>query len=803
MRNINLSEYLSFHQLNNRWSIACKNHSITIVPYNENILRVVTKPNEYSYRDFSYARILKPDTLDNWVVEDSEFEIQIKSNNGSLVFNKKLGACAFISSTGQSLSSEDAQFKTSWLGNQVTNYRSQKPNEKFYGLGEKTGNMNRVGRAFVNWNSDQFGYGINQDPLYASIPFFIAINDEGCYGIFLDSPGKTIFNFGASNNRFISFGAESMVLDYYFIFGNSLLEIVQQYSLLTGTMNMPPKWALGYHHSRYSFYPQQEVLDIVNRFYNKNIPVDVLHLDIHYMDQYKSFTWDNLRFPSSNEMMDKLHLQGVNLVTIIDPGIKIDDQYIPYKDGVLNDVFIKYPDGEPYNAHVWPGLCSFPDFTNSKTRQWWAGLIEQWMAHGIAGIWNDMNEPASWGQATPDLIEFNFDGDVKSHIESRNVFGSLMACASYEGMLSHDASKRYFNLTRSAYAGTQRFAAIWTGDNTASDDHLLLGLRMIMSLGLSGMPFAGMDIGGFVGNPSQSLYAKWISVGAFLPLFRGHSMINSMSSEPWCFGEEVESIAKSYIQLRYNLMPYLYCCFYNASVYGSPIVKPLFIEYPNDENVYDVQYQNQFLCGPSLLVIPSYSDQQFVSCYLPAGNWYDLYNDQIFVGAQSIVVSCPTHRLPIFVRASSLLLLQSPVQNLSQALPLPTIEFHLYFGDIDFEFIWYDDDGVSNENKTEDKYNRSSILYNAVDKTLTISPLHNNFESVYSNIRLYLHGIKTSEILINDSLFSLNVQSNYQFIEPIPLNDPFSPPSKRLDEIANLSFCEFDWDSSKTYVVSF
>ncbi|RYY14754.1 MAG: hypothetical protein EOO04_29725, partial [Chitinophagaceae bacterium] len=436
----------------------------------------------------------------------------------------------FRGSTGFGIKHHDAGFGE-WG-------KKMQDDEHFVGLGEKTGNIDRKGSGFTNWNSDKYGYTIAEDPLYTTIPFYIGIHHGLNYGLFLDNTFQSDFNFGASNNRFSSFGARGGELNYYFIYHRRLADIINSYTYLTGKMPMPPLWSLGYQQNRYSYYPESEVMRIANTLREKRIPADGITLDIHYMDAYKLFTWNKDRFPDPLRMNTALNKIGFKTTVIVDPGIKVEKGAGAYERGIKDNVYLKYPDGQPYTGQVWPGWCNFPDFTSAKGRSWWHNEVKFFAESGVSGIWNDMNEIATWGQKMPDNVLFNYDGKNASHLGAHNVYGLQMARASYEGARKQ-FKERPFILTRSGYSGLQRYSALWTGDNRAEEDHMIAGVRLMTSLGLSGVAFSGMDIGGFTGGATTSLYTKWIQLGAFTPYYRNHTALNSKAAEPWTFGEDV------------------------------------------------------------------------------------------------------------------------------------------------------------------------------------------------------------------------------------------------------------------------
>ncbi|MDX5479595.1 MAG: glycoside hydrolase family 31, partial [Cyclobacteriaceae bacterium] len=384
--------------------------------------------------------------------------------------------------------------------------------------------------------------------------------------------------------------------------------------------------------------------------------------------------------------------KGFKVVVIMDPGIKNDIGYAPYDEGKANDYFLKYPDNSIYEGQVWPGWCAFPDFTKPETRSWWGEKMKFYKDAGVDGYWTDMNEPASWGQFTPNLINFHYEGEEVSHRKGRNVYGMQMARSANEGSLLQNPNKRPFILTRSGYSGIQRYAAAWTGDNVASEEHMMAGIRLVNSLGLSGVSFAGYDVGGFAGEASKGLFARWMSIAAFSHLFRAHSMINSNDAEPWTFGEEVEEISRNYMKLRYRLLPTLYSSFYQSTLSGLPLAKSLAIDYPHDNIIYETAFQNQYLFCDFFLIAPVESTKEITKVYLPEGDWYYLYDSKFHAGHQVIYQDCPINYLPVFVKAGSIIALQSPISHTAESHD-GTLEIHVYAGKNGSSYFHYEDDG--------------------------------------------------------------------------------------------------------------
>lgn len=758
---IPVGEIRRFSVTGQQLDITATNAFIRIQFYAPEVARVRISRQPFT-DDFSYAVIAEPGSLPRPV--DANGELTLTTDSLKLVIRKSPFSIRVLTPSGQIINEDEPGLSTSWIGTEVTAYKHLQEGERFLGLGEKTGNLDRRGSAYTNWNTDVYGYSISADPLYSTIPFYIGAHHGLQYGVFLDNSYQSDFNFGASNNRFSSFGAKGGEMNYYLIYRSSTAGIIQSYTSLTGRMHLPPLWSLGYQQNRYSYYPDTEVLRIAKTLREKKIPADGITLDIHYMDAYKLFTWNKERFPDPKGMIDSLDKMGFKTTLIVDPGIKAEPGYPAYESGIKEDIFLKYPDGKPYTGEVWPGWCNFPDFTSEKGRQWWRSQITTYTNIGVAGIWNDMNEIATWGQRMPANVLFNYDGHPTTHLKGHNVFGLQMARSSYEAT-RQALQKRPFILTRSGFAGMQRFTALWTGDNRAEDDHMLAGVRLLASLGMSGVAFTGMDIGGFTGNPTPALYARWMQLGAFVPYFRNHTALNTKAAEPWSFGEDVLEISRNYINLRYRLLPYLYAAFYEASQTGLPIVRSLAIDYTHDEKVYNPVYQNQYLFGQSLLVMPQASTQAFAKIYLPAGDWYDLYNDAREKGSAEKLIELSPALLPVYVKAGSIIPEQSLIQHTSEK-PSDTLSIHLYNGNVLSSFEYYEDDGISFSNE-QGKFYKRAIRFNGNAKTIEMDKVSGQYSSQFKSIRFILHGFDTSAFSIDGNKISTETIRR-SFIESVP-----------------------------------
>jgi alpha-glucosidase len=742
--------------------------SFQVELYSESIARIhITQQN--SFHNFSYAVVATPEEVAFEIV-DSDNEIILQTNALQVVIHKHPFHIAFKNASGELLNEDDATFGTRWNGEQVTAYKKLQDGERFIGLGEKNGPLDRKGRGYINWNTDNYAYSPDADPLYCTIPFYIGLHHHRAYGIFLDNSSRTQFNFGASNNRFTSFTADTGDMNYYFIGGDTVADILKSYTHITGRMPLPPAWSIGYQQCRYSYYPDREVISIADNFRERDFPGDAIVLDIHYMDAYKIFTWDKKHFPDPKGMIAKLQKMGFHVVLMCDPGIKMEEGYEPFESGKNENVFVKYPDGTDYAGQVWPGWCNFPDFTNPTTRAWWADHFNAHVDLGVEGFWNDMNEIATWGNMLPDLIEFDWEGQKATAREARNVYGMMMSRSTYEGTRKLLKNRRPFNLTRSGYAGIQRYAAVWTGDNVAYDAHMMAGIRLVNSMGLSGLAFTGYDIGGFVGNADEKLFARWISIGAFSPFFRGHSMINSRDSEPWSYGEKVEEISRNYMKLRYRLLPYLYSLFYDASQTGMPINRSLAIDFTHDDLIYDHRYHNQYLFGPAILVAPVESNKDLVKVYLPSGNWFELFTDRQHPGATEIVADCPVDQLPVYVRGSSIIPMRERAGTTTNDHG-EVLEIHLYQGESPSSFVLYEDDGISYAYESG-AFAKRLLEYHPHENRFTLHPTEGKYTSPFKTLTVYLHGFNELESLTVNGNRQIVQRKEYRFVQPITNFDP-------------------------------
>ena len=681
-----------------------------------------------------------------------EFKVDIYDKEGTLLcadyrgeskpFERRYGDYMLAEAEGQTFSGE-VDYKV---------YVSKKMEEDmyFYGFGEKSGHLNKKGYHYVNWNTDNpKPHGETFDRLYKSIPFLIGLNKGNSFGIFFDNHFETHFDMGRDNSEYYYFAGVDGNLDYYFIYGPSVKNVVEGYTKITGTMPLPQLWTLGYQQCRWSYDNEERLMEIANSFREKGIPCDTLYLDIDYMDGYRVFTWNNERFENPEAMIKKLNDMGFKVVTIIDPGVKVDKGYKIYDEGLKNGYFATDNQGIVYTNEVWPGDSVYPDFLNSNVRKWWAANQKIMTDTGVSGIWNDMNEPASFNGPLPDDVMFDNDGIPVTHKEIHNIFGHMMAKATYEG-LKKATGKRPFIVTRACYAGTQKYSTVWTGDNQSTWEHLRMSIPMLMNLGLSGMAFCGTDVGGFGHDCSAELLSRWVQVGTFTPLFRNHSSMGTRDQEPWAFDEKTEEINRKYIKLRYKLLPYIYDTMWNCSKCGAPIIRPLLFNYQNDKNTYEIN--DEFFCGENILVAPVVEQGVKVRMvYLPEGEtWIDYWTKEEYKGGQNIIKEAPLDICPIFIKAGTIIPIAQEQNYIGEKqTDKLTLEVYLSKENTETRYHHYVDDGESFKYQVGE-FNDYKIKVTNSDKVeIKVKVIDHKYDDKYENIEFILHNLNGKTLTIN------------------------------------------------------
>ncbi|EPB8198862.1 glycoside hydrolase family 31 protein [Clostridium perfringens] len=528
----------------------------------------------------------------------------------------------------------------------------------YYGLGEKGGDLNKKGCYTENFNTDDPETDDDSITYYKTIPFYVALKEEATYGIFFDNSFRSYFDMGKEMGDRIFFGAIGGQIQYYFIPGENIKEVVKNYTALTGRMEMPPLWSLGYQQCRFSYFSQEEVRELVKTFEEKDIPLDVVYLDIDYMDGFRVMTFKTPNFDDAAGLISDLKEKGIRTITIIDPGVKVDEEYDVFKRGKEGNHFTKKLDGEMFIGAVWPGDSAFPDFSNKDCREWWKSELKKFISeHGMDGIWNDMNEPCVFNNDHKTMLEtclHNSDNGVIEHKEFHNRYGFEMSRCSKEAQEELHPNERGFSMTRATYAGGQRYSSVWTGDNMSLWSQMRMSISMNANLGISGFSFVGNDVSGFGLDSSEELFIRWMEMGPFIPIFRNHSNMYTRRQEPWAFGPRAEKIAKKSIELRYELLPYIYDLYYISHKEGLPIFRPMIMEYEKDMNLLNMR--EQFMLGENMLVAPVlYEGERSKTVYLPKGSWFNYFTMEKLQGGKWYKLPCELDEILIFVKEGSII----------------------------------------------------------------------------------------------------------------------------------------------------
>ncbi|RYG53391.1 MAG: DUF4968 domain-containing protein [Chitinophagaceae bacterium] len=628
-------------------------------------------------------------------------------------------------------------------GNIIKMSKVSRDGESYYGLGDKATHLNLKGKRVENWATDQYAFQKDQEPLYKVVPFYVGLHNKTAYGIFFDNTFRSFFDFGQERRNVTSFWAEGGEMNYYFFYGPNMSEVVTAYTDLTGKPEMPPLWALGFHQCKWSYYPEAKVKEVASKFRELAIPCDAIYLDIDYMDGFRCFTWNKEYFPDPKKMVADLSADGFKTIVIIDPGIKIDKEYSIYNEAVANDYFCKRADGPYMKGKVWPGECNFPDYTNPAVREWWAGLFKELVADiGVKGVWNDMNEPAVMevpGKTFPMDVRHDFDGNPCSHRKAHNIYGTQMARATYEGVKRFSYPKRPFIITRSAYSGAQRYCSSWTGDNVASWEHLWIANIQMQRMSISGMGFTGSDIGGFAEQPSGELFARWIQLGVFHPFCRVHSSGDHGDQEPWSFDEDVVNITRKFVSLRYQLLPYLYTMFYKYINEAVPMLKPLvYFDQFDPQTHYRT---DEFIFGEQILVCPILEpNSQGRRIYLPAGNWYNFWTDEVVAGKRELWVASDYDQIPLFIKEGAVIP-KYPVQQFVGEKEIIEVSLEVYYK-VGKEQSFLYEDAQDGYDYNKGRFSLQSFNFSGKENQIVLTRhKEGKFETTYGTFRVTIHGL--------------------------------------------------------------
>jgi len=690
-------------------------------------------------RDHSWAIAKTAWDVPKWSVKEEPDDVLIATEELEAVVHRSPLLVEFRDAkTHRTINADALPMMSDPHGNNGTVAAAKKIgfDEHFYGLGEKAARFDKRRAQFTMWNSDTPSYKEGTDPIYQDIPFYLGWQSGAAYGIFFDNSYRTHFDFAGESVEYMSFTAEGGEMNYYFFWGPSIKKILGRYADLTGHLPMPPKWALGNQQSRWSYFPDTLAEEAVRRYRAEDLPLDVLYLDIDYMQGYRVFTWNRQGYPDPTAFTGKLRKQGVKVVVIVDPGVKYqppepgvadnatnpevtaqDKSYYVFNQGLAKDYFLKRADGKLWIGAVWPGKAVYTDFTLDAAARWWGDLHRAYLDHGVAGIWNDMNEPSDFldqtGKTQMDVV--TYDGGTNSpYAGNRNVFALNEARATYEGLERLRPNDRPYIITRAGYAGIQRYSTMWTGDNTTTWDAMALSIPMFQTLGLSGEPFVGADAGGFIGRTDAELLTRWYQIAFLTPFCRNHAQRDAYDHEPWRFGAYYEDIIRKYLKLRYRFLPFLYTALEEAHRTGVPIFQPLLLNYQDDANTLAID--DEFMVGGDLLVAPILnpgSTGRLV--YLPKGTWFDYWTGRQIAGGRMIHAEAPLETVPFYVRGGAIIPM-GPEMNYVGERATDPLTFEIYpDAQGNARTSLYEDDGVSPayrngvERRTNVTYHASQI----------------------------------------------------------------------------------------------
>lgn len=695
--------------------LACEGARVRISVERAGMIRVRIAPTGEFPRDASWAVIESDEFEPTFELRESADRITLTTPQIEVRIQRHPLRISFYSREGQWIAGDEPQRGLCWSGREISSYWTMRGDEHFFGLGEKGQPLSKRGQAVVNWNHDANAHEPWSDPLYQTHPFLIVSRPGGaCHGIFFDNTWRSWFDLGLTSRSHFAFGADGGELNYYFIPGPTMAEVVRRYAKLVGTTPLPPRWSLGYQQCRWSYENTKRVRNLAALFRRRRIPCDTIYLDIDYMDGYRCFTWHKQRFGNPQQMMKQLAKDGFKIVVILDPGIKVDPNYEVYRSGLSGKHYATLPDGKPYVGKVWPNDSTYPDFLRAATRVWWGEQYRGLIADGVAGFWNDMNEPSDFVHADKTIpldVRFNGDHGPCDHRSAHNIYGMQMARGTFDGVERLRPDERPFVLTRAGYSGVQRYAAVWTGDNASSWKHLRMSVPMQLNMGLSGLAFIGADVGGFRGAPTPELFTRWLQLGIFSPLFRTHTG-GGPEQDPCAYGAKWEKLNRRAIETRYRLLPYLYTEMRHHAETGEPVMRPLVLDFPNHPGVETQQYE--FMFGRQIFAAPVVSESERVRrTALPVGDWYEFHPAadkaaSLHRGATKPEVICEvdTGRLqgvdvelsvtlesiPMLARAGAIIPMQ-PVMQYVDEKPLDELTLAIFPGSGRGE--WYHDDGRS------------------------------------------------------------------------------------------------------------
>lgn len=612
-----------------------------------------------------------------------------------------------------------------------------------YGLGEANRGINKRGFIYTSFCSDDPNHLEETVSLYGAHNFII-VSGKATFGIYIDYPAALTFDIGYTRADELVISCEHADLDFYLIEGENAYQIARQFRKLIGRSYIPPRFAFGFGQSRWGYKTAKDFFDVADGYRSNHIPIDMIYMDIDYMEDYKDFTISE-EFPDFPAFVQEMKQKNIRLVPIIDAGVKIEKGYDVYEEGIANNYFCKRKDGSDFVGAVWPGETHFPDFFQPEVRAWFGAKYQRLTEQGIEGFWNDMNEPAIFytpegikkikeqvtaflaepetkdgvwemqgrfaklANAAEDYAAFfhNVQGEMVRHDRIHNLYGFQMTRAAGEALQRISPEKRYLLFSRSSYIGMHRYGGIWTGDNKSWWSHLLLNLKMLPSLNMCGFLYVGADLGGFGANTTRELLLRWLALGVFMPLMRNHAAIGTREQECYRF-EHVEDF-RHIIGVRYRLLPYLYSEYMKAALNDDMYFKPLAFEYPDDAMAANVE--DQLMLGGELMIAPVYTQNakgRYV--YLPEEMMYVRFLPDGTLSREILpkghhYISVPLNVVPLFIRCGKCI----PVAGMAECVAEIDSAHMELVGYEKSSYVLYEDDGDTREYDLE-KHSRTLRL---------------------------------------------------------------------------------------------
>lgn len=688
--------------------------------------------------------------------EDTGSGYTLKTSELTVEISKKPYGIRMLDSEGRVINEDDLRHGSGYESGKPYVFKRTGPGESFYGFGEQSGGLDKRGESIGMWNTDAYSYTKDTKYLYTSIPFFLGLRNGNAYGMLFDNTYRSYYEMANEDDGYYYFYANGGPLSYYFFNGPEIPDILERYTELTGRFKQPPQWSLGLHQSKWG-YTEDDMRKVAQTYRDKQIPLDVMHLDIDYMDAYRVFTWGECCADPADvererggviedpyKLHEYLDSLGLRTVAINDPAVKQDPGYSVYDEGEAGDFWAKNPDGSDYVGEVWPKASKFPDFLKPEVRSWWADLHDTLFDPGVDGLWLDMNEPAVFNEEYHTMpLDVQFGNGAMKHEEFHNLYGFRETEATAEAFEKYKPNERPFILTRDMFAGSQRWSALWTGDNVSNWEHLKMSIPMNLNVGLSGVPMVGNDIGGFASRPSPELMARWIEVGALLPFARIHYDSDAKSEvkqgqEPWAFGPEVEDISRRYVNLRYQLLPYLTNVFRQSADTGSPVWQPLLYQFQDDRKTYGID--DEFMLGDRMLVAPIVDEGKTSRrVYLPRGTrWIDYWTGESHEGGHWIERDADLGTMPMYVRADSIIPSREVQQHTGEK-PLTDLVLDTWV-DKEATMTFHEDDGATLDYE-KGAYDATELTFARHGNTVTFGAedVHDGYDSELESYTLRVH----------------------------------------------------------------